>query len=323
LESCYVAETTKIEWCDSTLNLQMGCAGCELWNPAKGVRHCYAGTLTEVYGGKKGWPKTFTEPALFLERLAPALRWPDLRGTKRPGKPWLDGLPRMVFLNDMGDTFTEGLPLEWLAPLLPRLADSPHVWMILTKRAKRMRAFSAAHPLPANVWPGVSVTTQPTAVRAVELALVKGGGVRWVSAEPLLGALDFADGPLSDESTMGQWSMLDGIGLLIGGGESGPGARPCHPDWARSLRAQCGEAGAAFFWKQWGEWAPYDIVPGGDLGGDVRLGRATILSRGGEPNDGHFRRQRGDTWMHRLGKHLTGRLLDGREYSEFPRAVPA
>src|SRR5262245_31262275 len=140
--------TTPIAWCDSTVNLMMGCDGCELWNPAAGVRHCYAGALTGRHAGRKGWPDAFDRPALFPHRLDEALRWPDLTGKPRPGKPWLDGLPRLLFLNDMGDTFTEGLALDWLAPHLPRMAASPHQWLLLTKRPRRMAEFSRSHPLP-------------------------------------------------------------------------------------------------------------------------------------------------------------------------------
>jgi protein gp37 len=104
---------------------------------------------------------------------------------------------------------------------------------------------------------------------------------------------------------------------MIVGGESGPLARPMRPDWARSLRDQCQAAAVAFFFKQWGEWAPYEIVPGGDLGGDCRRGNAIIMSRTGEPNDGHYRASR-DVWMGRVGKKAAGRLLDGVEWSEFP-----
>jgi protein gp37 len=233
---------TAIQWCDSTVNLEMGCDGCELWNPAAGVRACYAGVLTEKWGGRRGWPESFDKPALFPERLDKALRWPDLTSTDRPDKPWLDGRPRVVFLNDMGDTFTESLPLDWLAPLLPRLADSPHVWMVLTKRGHRLRQFSERHPLPANVWPGVSVTGPATLPRVRDLLAVRGGGDRWVSAEPLRGAVDLAQ-------------HLAGLGLVIVGGESrqrGSEPVPCRLSWVRSLLRQCRAAGVPAFVKQLG-----------------------------------------------------------------------
>src|SRR5262245_59453657 len=105
-----MAKAAAIEWCDSSVNLEMGCDGCELWNPKE--RACYAGHLTEKWAGKPGFPEAFDKPRLFPERLAPALRWRDLTGTNRPDKPWLDNLPRIIFLDDMGDTFTESLPLD-------------------------------------------------------------------------------------------------------------------------------------------------------------------------------------------------------------------
>lgn len=105
------------------------------------------------------------------------------------------------------------------------------------------------------------------------------------------------------------------LSWIICGGESGPGARPMHPDWARSLRDQCQAAGVPFFFKQWGEWAATDAVPGGDLGGDMKRDLVRIVKAQGE-NDGHFRM--GDALMRRVGKKSAGRLLDGRTWDEFP-----
>ena len=291
-----MGQATAIEWADSSLNLMMGCDGCELWNPDAGNRHCYAGTLTERYKGKSGWPLAFDKPALFLDRLDDAIRWPDMTGTARPGKPWLDGRPRMIFLNDMGDTFTGSLPLDWLAkpygpstcpnghkrprvqwlaehgvwccsaakcglswkPSSPLelMAKSPHVWMLLTKRGSRMRQFSEAHPLPPNVWPGVSITKRVTLPRVQELLGVKGGGVRWVSAEPLLEGVDLGHWlvkrgvPVAGCTWTTAWQPR--IDFVILGGESGPGARPMRLSWWRSLVRQCAAASVPCFSKQAG-----------------------------------------------------------------------
>lgn len=106
-----------------------------------------------------------------------------------------------------------------------------------------------------------------------------------------------------------------GIDWVIVGGESGPGARPMHPDWARSIRGQCIAAKVPFFFKQWGEWGVHQPVAGGDLGGDVRRGTVRIVERDRDP-DGHFRR--GDVWMKRIPKKQAGRLLDGRTWDEMP-----
>jgi protein gp37 len=231
-----MADTTPIAWCDSALNLEMGCDGCELWNPKAGVRHCYAGRETERRAGQPGWPKSFDKPELFLHRLPDALAWPDLTGTRRPLKPWLDGLPRLVFLDDEGDTFTESLPLDWLAPLLPDLAASPHQWLVLTKRPRRLAEFSQRHRLPPNLWPGTSVDTRANLTRLDDLRRVRGGGVRFLSAEPLLEHL----GPLD----------LGGIHWVIAGGESGPNYRPMDPAWALAVRDACRRPKIPFFFKQ-------------------------------------------------------------------------
>jgi protein gp37 len=240
-----VAEHTDIEWADSTLNLQMGCDGCELWNPKTGVKHCYAGELTERYGGRAGWPASFSQPKLFPERLDKALRWKDLTGTDRPEKPWLTGRPRIIFLNDMGDTFTESLPIDWLAPFLPRMADSPHQFLLLTKRPNRMLQFSRQYPLPINVWPMTSLTSEANAGRSTDLLQVDGGGPKGLSCEPLLGPIRLMMGLASKE-----WYRR--IGFVIVGGESGPGARPCRVEWIRSIRDQCKSAGVPCFVKQLG-----------------------------------------------------------------------
>src|SRR5881227_2433663 len=93
---------TKIQWVDSTCNPTMGCEGCELWNPKSGVRTCYAGMLHTRFGGAtKGYSPTFDELTLWPGRMAEAARWPDLTGTKRKGKHWLDDLPRLIFVSDM------------------------------------------------------------------------------------------------------------------------------------------------------------------------------------------------------------------------------
>jgi protein gp37 len=233
---------TSIEWADSTLNLQMGCDGCELWNGA--VKRCYAGVMTERYGGKSpGWPTVFTKPKTYLERLDAAERWPDLTGTDRPEKPWLNGRPRMIFLNDIGDTFTESLPLNWLEPVFPRMEAMRVIWMCLTKRPGRMAEIARACGFPKNFWLMTSVTDYSTMGRVQKLLEIPGDYVRVVSYEPALGLVDFR------WESSGNGPFLDGI---IAGGESGPGARRCDLAWLRSARDQCKAADVAFFLKQLG-----------------------------------------------------------------------
>ncbi len=190
-------------------------------------------------------------------------------------------------------------------------------------------------PLP-NVWLGTSIEDQATAEARVPHLLATPAAVRFASAEPLLGPLyldDMCDGHKFIDALRGKWwhdsepphiecdkPRLDWV---IAGGESGPGARPMHPDWARSIRDQCQAAGVAFFFKQWGEWTPGENVLseitgwranatyGPWVGGDEWVFGETDM---GDPEeDWHD-----EPDLYRVGKKAAGRLLDGREWSEMP-----
>jgi protein gp37 len=199
-------------------------------------------------------------------------------------------------------------------------------------------------PLP-NVWAGISAEDQARADERIPLLLETPAAVRWVSVEPMLGPVDLTTLPMEGgtfDALRGEWTIMGGgvgdveygpivrhglprLDWVILGGESGPGARPMHPDWARSVRDQCAAAGVPFFFKQWGAWAPHKPVPGGDLGGDVRAGRATIVHPTGQSDVEVFEATGGrntipgSRFMKRVGKKAAGALLDGREHREFPR----
>jgi protein gp37 len=250
--------------------------------------------------------------------------------------------PRRVFVNSMSDLFHEDVPEEFIDRVFAVMAICPHTFQVLTKRPERMIRYmtatlgdpdrpwqradqvdaavaelTGAHglvikrwPLP-GVWLGTSVEDRARKGRIDHLRKVP-AAVRFLSLEPLLEDLSTID--------------LTGIGWVIVGGESGPGARPMHPDWARSLRDQCVAAGVPFFFKQWGGWAP----EGQHLRYlmDVVGGRGSHESRAmfpdghhlpdltGRGHDGH-----GAVRIFRVGKKAAGRLLDGREWNEFPQAA--
>ena len=182
-------------------------------------------------------------------------------------------------------------------------------------------------PLP-NVWLGVTVENQQAADERIPLLLQTPAAVRWVSMEPLLGPVDlgYAFGTGSGSCPM----HLAGVapeGLLpkgehhlhwvVVGGESGPNARPMHPDWARSLRDQCADAGVPFLFKQWGEWAPTVMEAGKHLPFDQRSAlrgddiAGTVFGAPGK----RF------IWPTiRVGKKAAGRLLDGVLHDGYPEA---
>ena len=214
-----MAENSTIEWTDSTWNPVTGCT-----KVSPGCKHCYAETFAERWLGVPGHPYEHGfDLRLWPDRLALPLSW------KRP---------RTIFVNSMSDLFHERVPLRFIRKVF-RVMDeaSWHTFQVLTKRADRVAALAAKLAWPPNVWMGVSVETAEYLWRADRLREVP-AAVRFLSIEPLLGPIRNLD--------------LDGIDWVIVGGESGPGARPLDPRWARRIRDECRAAGVPFFFKQWG-----------------------------------------------------------------------
>ncbi len=318
-----MSDKSSIEWTDATWNPTRGCD-----KVSPGCLHCYAETFAERWRGVAGhaYEQGF-DPRTAPSQLGLPLTW-------RKG--------RRVFVNSMSDLFHGGFSNEYIAAVFGVMAACPqHTFQVLTKRATRLpkwfawieklrpvfkgeraasvyvehalgvagaelrdsvlRGHLAASPLP-NVHLGVSVEDRKHGLPRIAYLRQVPAALRFLSIEPLLEDLGEID--------------LTGIGWVIAGGESGPGARPMHPDWVRSIRDQCAAARIPFFFKQWGQWSATRAVPFGDLGGEMRRGLVQIVKRSGE-NDGHFRD--GDELMRRCAsKKGAGRLLDGRTHDEFP-----
>ena len=157
---CPMSVSTKIQWCDSTCNPTMGCDGCELWDGT--TKKCYAGVLHVRFGGvTKGYAPSFEEVTRFPGRMEQATRWSDLRGKSRSDKPWLNGYPRLVFVSDMSDALSEGVPFEYLKEEVIDNVTSPagrrHHWLWLTKRPNRMAKFSQWLAKGGISWPSNSL----------------------------------------------------------------------------------------------------------------------------------------------------------------------
>lgn len=263
-----MGENSGVPYCDSSLNLQMGCDGCELWNKKR--RSCYAGRMVQKFGNRKGWPVSFDQPAIFPDRVNDVMKWSDLTGEPRIGKPWLNGRPRVVFLDDMGDTFTESLPINWLSSFLMPLYLTPHVYILLTKRVSRMADFFLNHAatIPPNFWIGTSVTGPETLPRVEALHRLEYEAKKRfalahvttiVSAEPVVAPLPIVlqrnhDGPGGEQTTI-DW-------LMIGGesddeeGDAMQVARPMPLDWMPEIIEYAHEVGTKVFVKQLGShWA--------------------------------------------------------------------
>lgn len=236
-----MADRSGIEWTETTWN---PVTGCDRISP--GCDNCYALRL-----------------ALRLKAMGnPSYRADGDPPTSGPGfgvavHPAVVGLPyrwrrpRLVFVNSMSDLFHARVPRQFVADVFGVMADTPrHTYQVLTKRPERALRLADALPWPPNVWLGVSAENQRYARQRIPRLLLTPAAVRFVSAEPLLGPIDLAQAV---------WPCKGGPGRLdwvIAGGESGPGARPMDPDWARGLREQCQAAGVAFFFKQWGGPTP-------------------------------------------------------------------
>ena len=239
---------TKIQWCDSTKNPTMGCEGCELWNSK--VKKCYAGKMHVHYGGAtKGFSPTFEELTFWPGRMEKAARWSDLAGTERDDKPWLNGLPRLIFVSDMSDSLSSSVPFEYLDDEIIHNVTSPHgrrhCWLWLTKRPDRMARFSTwlanrGVRWPVNLWAGTSITTQSTTSRISHLLQVGDKDtIHFLSVEPQWESVDLT-----------RW--LRRLDWIIQGGESGQGATPFDIDWAVELKQVCEEYRIPYFLKQLG-----------------------------------------------------------------------
>lgn len=267
---------TGIQWTNETWNPTTGCDRI-----SDGCTNCYALTMAKRLKGmgsekyqRDGDPKT-SGPGFGLTLHEDVLTLP-LKWRK----------PRRVFVNSMSDLFHKDVPDEFIARLWAVMAATPqHTYQILTKRHGRVRSllnrggqylldlleppagaeYHALWPLP-NVHLGVSVEDQKHADLRIPALLDTPAAVRFLSCEPLIGPVDLSVvyvrnrtlpvAPLEihydQDTALGQHP----ISWVIAGGESGGGARPCDPEWIRSLVKQCETAGVPVFVKQLGSaWA--------------------------------------------------------------------
>lgn len=222
-----MANDSAIEWTDSTWNPVTGCtkvsAGCD---------HCYAERFAERFRGVSNHPfEQGFDLVIRPERLDHPARWPR---------------PRLIFVNSMSDLFHKDIPDEFIARVFDTMERADwHTYQVLTKRSSLLRDFVneryGSVGAPAHIWLGVSIENRAALGRLAHLKSTN-AAVRFLSCEPLLESL----GELP----------LDGIGWVIVGGESGPGARPVEAEWIREIRDACQEQRVAFFFKQWGGRSP-------------------------------------------------------------------
>ena len=312
---------TSIEWTDVTDNIIVVKGGgwwCRMISP--GCLNCYAARLNQspFFGGNK-LRYTGETPELELRRDVIA-GWARQR------------VPKKHFVASMTDVFGEWVEREWVFAFLDGMAAAPlQTFQVLTKRpavaAREIAAWLESRgrtTLPDNIWMGTSVEDQQRANERIPLLLSIPAAVRFLSCEPLLGPLNLVAhveqrGPHYKTLTGTEWLGPDEprIHWVIAGGESGPGARPMHPDWARSVRDQCQIADVRFLFKQWGEWAasgPHNVQAIIGPSGIVLAENQRLIENAPKP---------GRTLVTRVGKKAAGRLLDARTHDEFPTLTAA
>lgn len=332
-----MSETTAISWADRTWSPWEGCTKVSTAAAGGGgCDNCYAERMNRWLHRGENWGPGAPRLEFSEDHWDKLRRWNDA-AAKRGEQP--------TVFPSMCDPFDNEVRPELRARFFEAVASTPNLrWLILTKRignAWKMMAdacgvsmASARLPLP-NVWLGATVVNQAEADRDIPKLLNVPARVRFLSIEPMLGPIDLQKactarcpngrscfpfrGHLNERCVVDSseggivveciCSRLNGLHWVIAGGESGPHARPMHPDWVRSLRDQCAAAGVPFHFKQWGEWAPSSndpsrypagVAPDGSIvGPDEQFTEECAL-------------------MYRLGKKAAGRLLDGVEHNGFP-----
>lgn len=319
-----MSENSKIEWTDHTFNPWEGCQ-----KVGPGCDHCYAETRNARFGGGTAinWGAGAPRRRTSLANWRKPLQW------NRDGTFYAKhGRRQRVFCASLADVFDNAVDLLWRRDLFRLIAETPNLdWLLLTKRIGNvptmLRHIGVEH-LPSNVWLGATIVNQEEADRDIPKLLAVTARVRFLSIEPMLGPIDLERPmPGSDIDQGGgasicqPWMIQSGIDWVICGGESGPGARPMHPVWARDLRDQCADANVPFLFKQWGEWAP-----GENCGGmPTRTERVADwfneqwmfdTMTPGEHDGLHVD---DEPLLYRCGKKTAGRHLDGVTHDEFPR----
>lgn len=329
---------TKIEWAEETWNPVTGCSPM-----SEGCRNCYAERMSKRLAGRCGYPADDPfKVTMHEDRLGEPLRW------KKPRRVFVCSMGDL-FHEDVPHEFIDyvfavmGRSQQHTFILLTKRPERMREYL---QAGRYQQILNIAYRLKfrpeglgkgidnpkdmrwwPNVWLGVTAENQQRADERIPILLQIPAAKRFVSVEPMLGPLDLTNIRFDKWTVM---NLLEGCGItnrpgymgqslpnvhcnkidwVICGGETGPGARPMHPDWARSLRNQCITADVPFWFKQWGEWSPTpakDVPVRGCLDG----GR---FHYGSNPSVGLA--------MYRVGKKAAGRLLDGQEWQQMPERV--
>lgn len=346
-----MAENTKIEWADHTFNPWMGCTKVSL-----ACDHCYAEVSTPSRTMRVSWgagqPRIRTSPGNWklperwnakAERLGVRYRvfcasLADVFDNEVP----------VQWRRDLFDLIAATPNIDWLL-LTKRIGNARNI--------HGEAYLDSARAWPPNVWIGATICNQEEADRDIPKLLRVPAAKRFLSIEPLLGSINLRSLPYGEgeadclkpalwadeienwRGTSDTWEedfedwyevtvaeavgqMHPGVDWVIVGGESGPQARPMHPDWAWDLKNQCEAAGVPYMFKQWGEWMPESAMSHEQRMKDQGQVECLYLKLDGSTHwvdeDDHTPYDASDVRVVKVGKKAAGRLLDGRTYDGVP-----
>ena len=310
---------TKIQWATDSWNPITGCSKI-----SDGCKNCYAERMAKRLAGRYGYPKDnpFKPGTIHADKIQHPPKW--------------GGGGKKIFVCSMGDLFHDDVPTyktfgtifdaAYMSGygkfMVPR---KPDYYLFLTKRPENMLKIVNYYlqryggSMPENCWFGVTAENQEQADKRIPTLLQIPAAVRFVSVEPMLGSISILKwAERNRESDDTSDIMIPGLHWVICGGETGPGARPMHPDWVRSLRDQCQAAGVPFFFKQWGEWITASFS-NGHYDQDMGRNNAFWVDYQGVMHKPSSNGLKNPIAMFKVGKKSAGRLLDGREWSEYPK----
>jgi protein gp37 len=282
-----LSKDSKIEWTRHTFNPWWGCT-----KVSPGCKHCYAETWAKRLG-KNLWGHQAERRELSAAYWSQPFAWDALAAS--------EGARARVFCASMADVFEDRRDLdERRARLWQIIERTPNLdWLLLTKRPHNIEKLAPwSADWPENVWLGATAENQNWLDRRMPFLVASRARTLFLSCEPLLGPIDLSQWVRHGKKKGGRF-----VDWVIGGGESGHGARPMSPDWIRGLRDQCAEHKVRFHFKQWGNWRPTeeDATERGTT-------KTLFLTSGDRIT------------VVNVGKKVAGRTLDGRLWDELPRA---
>jgi protein gp37 len=347
-----MAHESKIEWTEATWNpwhgchkVSQGCKNCYMFrdkarygqDPNVVVR-----SKTKFYDPLKwteprtiftcSWSDFFIEEsdawrdeAFAIMALTPQHTYQVLTKRAERMRDYMNDPESRVRIADLIDQYLHKVAKDPVDYANTKLYKYPHLFAESIEEREYLKPW----PLP-NIHLGLSVEDQKTADERIPLLLQTPAAVRWLSMEPLLGPVLLCDSCTRQNPTtcsdgtqyhptgagFGKDCHLENIDWVVAGGESGPDARPMHPDWLRSIRDQCTAAGVPFFFKQWGEWLPVNSQAD-DLGehGDVEIFTQNGRLKGQQHDWDDY------LYSVKIGKHSAGRVLDRKIWDEMPEVA--